>query len=51
MSDGGQLRCARNAWQRLGNMNQEVAMEKYIDLVSDKVPGWMEYKSTVSICH
>ncbi|KAG8632669.1 acyl-CoA-binding domain-containing protein 3 isoform X1 [Manihot esculenta] len=35
-----------NAWQRLGNMNQEVAMEKYIDLVSDKVPGWMEYKST-----
>ncbi|KAJ9166311.1 hypothetical protein P3X46_021085 [Hevea brasiliensis] len=36
-----------NAWQRLGNMNQEVAMEQYIALVSDKVPGWMEDKSTV----
>ncbi|XP_019429833.1 PREDICTED: acyl-CoA-binding domain-containing protein 3-like isoform X1 [Lupinus angustifolius] len=31
-----------NAWQKLGNMNPEVAMEKYISLVSDKVPGWMK---------
>ncbi|XP_015575893.1 acyl-CoA-binding domain-containing protein 3 [Ricinus communis] len=35
-----------NAWQRLGNMNPEVAMEQYIALVSDKVPGWMEDTST-----
>ncbi|KDP41642.1 hypothetical protein JCGZ_16049 [Jatropha curcas] len=34
-----------NAWQRLGNMNPEVAMEQYVALVSDKVPGWMEGKS------
>ncbi|XP_057504854.1 acyl-CoA-binding domain-containing protein 5-like isoform X1 [Actinidia eriantha] len=34
-----------NAWQRLGNMNPEVAMEKYIALLSDKVPEWMEGKS------
>ena len=50
MSDGGHcLRCARNAWQRLGNMNPEVAIEQYIALVTDKVPGWMEDTSTVSI--
>ncbi|KAJ4836581.1 hypothetical protein Tsubulata_039792 [Turnera subulata] len=33
-----------NAWQRLGNMSPEVAMERYIALVSDQVPGWMEEK-------
>ncbi|ERN13375.1 acyl-CoA-binding domain-containing protein 3 [Amborella trichopoda] len=31
-----------NAWQRLGIMNPEVAMEQYIDLLSDKIPGWKE---------
>ncbi|XP_050212442.1 acyl-CoA-binding domain-containing protein 3-like [Mercurialis annua] len=31
-----------NAWQRLGNMNPEVAMEQYVALVSAKVPGWMD---------
>ncbi|KAK8683908.1 hypothetical protein V6N13_039953 [Hibiscus sabdariffa] len=31
-----------NAWQRLGNMNPEAAMEQYVTLLSDKVPGWME---------
>uniref|UniRef100_A0A2P2JCE0 Acyl-CoA binding protein 3B n=1 Tax=Rhizophora mucronata TaxID=61149 RepID=A0A2P2JCE0_RHIMU len=35
-----------NAWQRLGNMSPEVAMEQYIALVSDRVPGWMEDNST-----
>ncbi|KAJ8773274.1 hypothetical protein K2173_028451 [Erythroxylum novogranatense] len=35
-----------NAWQRLGNMSPEMAMEQYIALVSDGVPGWMEDKST-----
>ncbi|KAF8404917.1 hypothetical protein HHK36_009812 [Tetracentron sinense] len=42
MSDGGHwLRCARNAWQQLGNMNPEEAMEQYIALLSDSIPGWM----------
>ncbi|XP_010271995.1 PREDICTED: acyl-CoA-binding domain-containing protein 3-like [Nelumbo nucifera] len=31
-----------NAWQQLGNMTPEVAMEQYITLLSDMVPGWME---------
>ncbi|KAE9599998.1 putative FERM/acyl-CoA-binding protein, 3-helical bundle [Lupinus albus] len=31
-----------NAWQKLGNMSPEVAMEQYISLVSDKVPGWIK---------
>ncbi|KAE9586206.1 putative FERM/acyl-CoA-binding protein, 3-helical bundle [Lupinus albus] len=35
-----------NAWQKLGNMNPEVAMEQYISLVSDKVPGWMKDTSS-----
>ncbi|TXG52515.1 hypothetical protein EZV62_021684 [Acer yangbiense] len=36
------LRCARNAWQKLGNMNPEEAMEQYVTLLSDRVPGWRE---------
>ncbi|KAG4379392.1 hypothetical protein GLYMA_17G236700v4 [Glycine max] len=31
-----------NAWQKLGNMNPEVAMEQYISLLSDKFPGWIK---------
>ncbi|XP_020207992.1 acyl-CoA-binding domain-containing protein 3 isoform X2 [Cajanus cajan] len=31
-----------NAWQKLGNMSPEVAMEQYISLLSDKFPGWMK---------
>ncbi|KAL6222657.1 hypothetical protein ACLB2K_006049 [Fragaria x ananassa] len=31
-----------NAWQQLGNMSAEVAMEQYIALLSDSVPGWMQ---------
>ncbi|GAV65942.1 ACBP domain-containing protein [Cephalotus follicularis] len=34
-----------NAWQRLGNMSPDVAMERYVDLLSDKVPKWMEDNS------
>ncbi|XP_042494118.1 acyl-CoA-binding domain-containing protein 3-like [Macadamia integrifolia] len=30
-----------NAWQQLGSMNPDVAMEQYISLLSDRVPGWM----------
>lgn len=31
-----------NAWQKLGNMNPEEAMEQYIALLSDRVPGWQK---------
>ncbi|KAK7310788.1 hypothetical protein RJT34_08517 [Clitoria ternatea] len=31
-----------NAWQKLQGMSPEDAMEKYISLISDKFPGWME---------
>ncbi|XP_062097157.1 acyl-CoA-binding domain-containing protein 3-like [Humulus lupulus] len=31
-----------NSWQRLGTMSQEMAMEQYITILSNKVPGWME---------
>lgn len=31
-----------NAWQRLGNMCPEVAMEQYISLLSRSIPGWMQ---------
>ncbi|XP_059623990.1 acyl-CoA-binding domain-containing protein 3-like isoform X2 [Cornus florida] len=30
-----------NAWQRLGNMSPEVAMEQYVTLLSGKIPGWL----------
>ncbi|XP_059460135.1 acyl-CoA-binding domain-containing protein 3-like [Corylus avellana] len=33
-----------NAWQRLGQMSPEVAMDQYIKLLSERVPGWMEDK-------
>ncbi|KAJ8762451.1 hypothetical protein K2173_007890 [Erythroxylum novogranatense] len=36
-----------NAWQRLGNMNPEMAMEQYIALVSNKVPDWIEHKQHI----
>nr|ACN25909.1 unknown [Zea mays] len=31
----------RSAWQKLGNMNPEIAMEKYMNLLSETIPGWM----------
>lgn len=31
-----------NAWQQLGNMSAEVAMEQYITLLTESVPGWMQ---------
>ncbi|XP_051151060.1 acyl-CoA-binding domain-containing protein 3-like isoform X2 [Andrographis paniculata] len=30
-----------NAWQRLGSMGREAAMEQYISVLSDTIPGWM----------
>ncbi|KAG1359418.1 acyl-CoA-binding domain-containing protein 5 [Cocos nucifera] len=29
-----------SAWQRLGSMEPEVAMEQYINLLSESIPGW-----------
>ncbi|KAL0431512.1 UNVERIFIED_CONTAM: protein CONSERVED IN THE GREEN LINEAGE AND DIATOMS 27, chloroplastic [Sesamum radiatum] len=29
-----------NAWQKLGNMSRETAMEKYIEVLSKAVPNW-----------
>ncbi|XP_076929814.1 uncharacterized protein LOC143594372 [Bidens hawaiensis] len=31
-----------NAWQKLGNMNPDVAMELYIALLTELVPGWSQ---------
>ncbi|XP_075653440.1 uncharacterized protein LOC142623853 [Castanea sativa] len=31
-----------NAWQQLGNMSPEMAMELYISLLSGSIPGWMQ---------
>ncbi|XP_074582187.1 uncharacterized protein LOC141838566 isoform X2 [Curcuma longa] len=30
-----------HAWQRLGNMSPETAMEEYISLLTNSIPGWM----------
>lgn len=36
-----------NSWQKLESMNPEEAMEKYITILSDKVPGWMDSHPSV----
>ncbi|CAL9226673.1 unnamed protein product [Arabidopsis halleri] len=36
-----------NAWQKLGNMSQEEAMEQYLALVSKEIPGFMNASYTV----
>ncbi|CAE6179413.1 unnamed protein product [Arabidopsis arenosa] len=36
-----------NAWQKLGNMSQEEAMEQYLALVSKEIPGLMNAGHTV----
>lgn len=40
---------ARNAWQKLGDMTREDAMERYIKLLSDSMPELMESHSYVSL--
>nr|GMC48178.1 acyl-CoA-binding domain-containing protein 3-like isoform X2 [Ipomoea batatas] len=37
-----------NAWQRMGSMSSEAAMEQYIKLLSDTVPSWIRCSSTES---
>jgi hypothetical protein len=32
--------CARNAWQKLGNLPQEEAMQCYIDVLTEVAPSW-----------
>ena len=39
---------SRNAWKQLGNMTPEVAMERYINLVSENIPGWTSKAPPVS---
>ncbi|XP_068639943.1 acyl-CoA-binding domain-containing protein 3-like isoform X2 [Aristolochia californica] len=39
------VRAKWNAWQQLGNMNPDLAMEQYITLVLESIPDWKE-----SIC-
>ncbi|KAI3451949.1 hypothetical protein Pfo_008614 [Paulownia fortunei] len=29
-----------NAWQKLGNMSREMAMEKYVNILVKAIPGW-----------
>ncbi|KAG8390941.1 hypothetical protein BUALT_Bualt01G0135900 [Buddleja alternifolia] len=35
-----------NAWQKLGSTSQEAAMEQYIRILEDSIPGWMNNHST-----
>lgn len=34
------LKRARNAWKKLGNMRREMAMEEYLNIVSNAIPDW-----------
>ncbi|CAM0872233.1 unnamed protein product [Alopecurus aequalis] len=34
------------SWQKLGNMHPEMAMEKYMDLLSEFIPRWMGDKTS-----
>ncbi|KAF8117816.1 hypothetical protein N665_0008s0158 [Sinapis alba] len=36
-----------NAWQKLGNMSQEEAMEQYLELVSKEIPGLVNTDHTL----
>ncbi|XP_030537946.1 acyl-CoA-binding domain-containing protein 3 [Rhodamnia argentea] len=35
-----------NAWQRLGNMSPDVAMERYISLLAENIPDWEVARTT-----
>uniref|UniRef100_A0A0A9E7Y4 ACB domain-containing protein n=1 Tax=Arundo donax TaxID=35708 RepID=A0A0A9E7Y4_ARUDO len=34
------------AWQKLGNMHPEIAMEKYMNLLSETIPGWLGHETS-----
>jgi len=38
----------RQAWQKLGAMPPEDAMQKYIDIVTELYPAWLDGSSLVS---
>ncbi|KAM0866539.1 hypothetical protein ACQ4PT_042569 [Festuca glaucescens] len=39
------------SWQKLGNMHPEIAMGKYMDLLSEFIPGWMGDKASSTKKH
>lgn len=41
--------CARNAWQKLGNMPQEEAMQKYVGVLTSVSPTWHQSQEKVPI--
>lgn len=41
--------CVRQAWQKLGAMPAEEAMQKYIDIVTDLYPTWADGSTLVRI--
>ena len=40
---------ARQAWQKLGAMPPEEAMQKYIEIVTELYPSWITNTATVSV--
>ncbi|KAG8384299.1 hypothetical protein BUALT_Bualt04G0103900 [Buddleja alternifolia] len=38
-----------DAWQKLGNMSREMAMEKYVDILSKAIPWWKSGEGTEAI--
>lgn len=42
------VKCARNAWHKLGAMDPEEAMQKYITIVSELYPSWADGSTSVS---
>lgn len=43
------LLCGRQAWQKLGAMPPEEAMQKYIDIVTELYPSWLAGSTLVRI--
>ncbi|KAG9145265.1 hypothetical protein Leryth_008225 [Lithospermum erythrorhizon] len=41
MSLNVSARAKWDSWKRLGNMRRELAMEQYLFILSERVPGWM----------
>ncbi|XP_042419286.1 acyl-CoA-binding domain-containing protein 3-like [Zingiber officinale] len=41
----GSARSKWHAWQRLGNISPEAAMEEYISLLANSIPGWIVHQT------
>ncbi|KAL0450201.1 UNVERIFIED_CONTAM: Acyl-CoA-binding domain-containing protein 3 [Sesamum latifolium] len=37
-----------NAWKQLGSMNREMAMEEYINILAQAIPGWKVKETFIS---